>query len=365
MALRVVAFDTRTGNRLARVPGKFTFELPYNSAYGEIRVSSSWTRESQRLKVWQRTHAARTILAVIDGESVLCAGPVTDRELTPTGYTITAAGSIWRTLEDRLVLNPSLREKFVDGEVLIDEDNPAPEWFTQLRGSYVDIAADLVDLALAWGTLPILTPEREGGTYVRSYKGWELNTVASRLELLTGVINAPELRFTPFLRPDGGIVFTLQGAPELIDSTHRWNTLLPRQGVALVRISEDASLLASDVWGFGGRSDDIVLAARSQTPALTEIGWPVMQKALTSAASVSELSTLKAHTDERAQRGTTFPEVYELRVHRRHAPHPGDWANVRINHPAYGPTEVPLKILAVSGDASEWLAVRGRQRNGI
>ncbi|MDR6868723.1 hypothetical protein J2Y69_003347 [Microbacterium resistens] len=354
-----------TGDRIVRVPGDFTYELPYNDDYGSIRLSSPWTREAIRLKVWQRTHAARTILAVIDGNRVICAGPITDRSLSTDGYTLNAAASIWRALEDRLVLNPALATSFADGEVLIDEDNPAPQWYSQTTGSYRDIAADLVALAQTWGPLPITLPEREGGVHVRTYNGWELHTVASRLALLTNVITAPELRFVPSLRPDGGITFTLEGAPELIARVHRWDTTLPRQGVAFTRITEDSALLASDVWAFGGGSEDIVLAARSTTPALTELGWPVMQMALTNQSSISNLPALKAHTDERAARGTTTPEVYEFRVQRAHAPQPGDWANIRLRHPAYGMQEVPLKVLFVSGNSGDWLTVKGRPRNGL
>lgn len=365
MAMRVVAFDTRTGDRIARVPGSFTWETESNE-YGSIKVTSGWTKSARELKTWQRTQAKRTILAVLDGAEVVCAGPVQDRDPQTSGFTLNAAASIWWTLEDRLVLNPVLQSTFVDGEVLIDEDNPAPEWFTSFTGSYADIGADLVDLALAWGDLPIVTPAREGGTRVRTYNGWELLTVASRLKLLTGVIDGVEIRFRPELRPDGGIQFVYEAAPELISKTHRWNCTLPGQRVSMVRFPEDASGLASDVWAFGGKSDDIVLAARSTTSALTDLGWPVMQRAVTGLSSVSELSTLKGHTDERALRGSVTPVVYELRVHRSHAPKAGDWANVTFRHPAYeGLVDVPLKVLYVGGDSGEWLTVKGRQRNGL
>lgn len=365
MAMRLVAFDTRTGDRIARVPGSFTWSTEQNE-YGSIKVSSGWTKTAKELKTWQRTHAKRTILAVLDGSQVRCAGAITDRDPRTSGFTLNAAASIWWTLEDRLVLNPLLQSVFVDGEVLIDEDNPAPEWFSTFVGSYADIGADLVDLALAWGELPIVTPPREGGTRVRTYNGWELVTVASRLKLLTSIIDGVEIRFRPELREDGGIRFVYEAAPELMSTTHRWNTTLPEQRVAMVSFPEDASALASDVWAFGGKSNDVVLAARSTTAALTDLGWPVMQRAVAGLSNVSELATLKGHTDERAKRGSVTPEVYELKVHRSHSPTPGDWANVTFRHPAYeGQTNVPLKVLYVGGGSGEWLTVKGRRRNGL
>lgn len=365
MALRVVAFDTVTGDRIARVPGDFTYDMAVNE-YGSIKVQSGWSTEAERLLTWQRTQAARTVLAVIDGADVVCAGPVTDREANSDGFTLNAAGSMWWMLEHRLTLNPALASSFVDGEVLIDEDHPAPEWFSTFTGSYADIGADLVDLAVAWGALPIVTPAREGGTRVRTYNGWEMQTVASRLQLLTGIIDGVEIRFRPVLRVDGGIEFLYEAASELISTVHRWNTTLPLQRVAVVKFPEDASMLASDVWAFGGKADDLVLAARSSTTALTELGWPVMQTTLASMSTVTELSTLKGHTDERALRGSVTPEVYELQVHRDHRPVPGDWANVTFRHPAYdGLVDVPLKVLSVAGGAGEWLTVKGRRRNGV
>jgi hypothetical protein len=364
MALRVVAFDTATGDRIARVPGSFTFELPYNGELGSIKVTAKWTREAVRLKTWQRTAAKRTILAVLDGNRVLCAGPITDRDLDTSGFSLNAAASIWRSLDDRFVLNPALAN-FESGEVLIDEDNPAPQWFTTLTGSLVDIAARLVDLALFWGPLPITTPPSEGGTNVRTYNGWELPTVGSRLSLLTGVADGPELRFVPSLRADGGITFHLEGDIELISKVHRWDTRLPLQRVAFLRITEDATNLASEAWGFGGKSDDVVLAARSRSDALTSLGWPVSQTSVPGLSTVSDLGTLRSHLNERVSRGTVPPEVFEFRVHRSHAPQPGDWADVRFIHPAYGQTDLPLKVLSVSGDSGEWLTVKGRQRNGL
>lgn len=364
MALRVVAFDTATGDRIARVPGNFSYETVSND-FGQIRVSSGWSQTAARLKTWQRTQEGRTILAVLDGDDVECAGPVIDRDPTMSGFTLTAAASIWRELEDRLVLNPALRDTFVDGEVLIDEDNPSPEWFSTFVGSYADIGAGLVELALAWGDLPIVTPPHEGGTRVRTYEGWQFFTVASRLKLLTGIMGGVEIRFPAEIRPDGGIQFCYEAAPELIPNVHRWNATLPRQRVSVVRIPTDASMLASEVWGLGGRSEDIVLAARSTSDALTALGWPLKQKALTGMSSVSTLDVLKGHTDERVARGSKIPEVYELRVHRSHRVTVGDWAELTFTHPAYGRTDVPLKILTVAGGPGEWLTVKGRPRDGI
>lgn len=364
MAVRLVAFDTASGDRIARVPGSFSYET-VSCDYGSIKVASGWTQTAARLKTWRRTQEGRTILAVLDGDRVVCAGPVTDRVPSMSGFTINAAASIWRELEDRLVLNPALKETFIDGEVLIDEDNPAPEWHSTFAGSYADIGADLVDLAIAWGALPISTPPREGGVRVRDYEGWQFFTVASRLKLLTGIINGVEIAFPAELRPDGGIQFRYEAAPELIPRVHRWNATLPRQRVSVVQIPADASLLASEVWGLGGRSDDIVLAARSRSAALTSLGWPVKQKALTGMPSIATLDVLKGHTDERVMRGSTRPEVYELKVHRSHGVTVGDWAELTFMHPAYGRTDVPLKILNVAGDAGEWLTVKGRPRNGI
>ena len=364
MALRLLAFDTVTGNRIARVPGAFTWES-VSCDFGSIRVQSGWTKTAAKLKTWARTQEGRTLLAVLDDTQIVCAGPVTDRVPTMDGFTIDAAASIWRELADRLVLNPVLKDAFVDGEVLIDEDNPAPQWFSSFTGSYADIGADLVDLARAWGPLPIVTPAREGGTRVRTYEGWQFYDVASRLKLLTGIRNGIEIRFPAELRSDGGIRFRYEAAPELIPKVHRWNATLPAQRVSVVQIPADASQIATEVWGLGGRSADIVLAARSRSTSLTSLGWPIKQRALTGLPEISTLSVLKDHTDERVLRGSVFPEVYELRVHRSHGVTVGDWAQLTYTHPAYGRTDVPLKVLTVAGNAGEWLTVKGRPRNGI
>lgn len=359
----VVAFDLVTGNRLARVPGTFEYEEEINE-YGLITVNSQWSQEAADLRTWERTRSMRTILAVMQGTEVICAGPVTDRDPQRDDFQLNAASSFWRFFEERLALNPALQTMFQNGEVLVDEENPSPEWLLSFSGSFVDIAADLVDTALAWGPLPVSTPPREGGFQERNYRGWEFPTIGSRLRLLTGVIGGPELRFKPRIRPeDGGIWFDLEGGPEIIDNVHNWNAAVPESGVTLIRVPEDASRLATETWAFGGRSEDIVIAARARSTTLTDQGWPVMQKALDGLDSVTEVSTLEGHVQERINRSNVEPGVFELRVRADMGVRPGDWANVRIDDPAYGRGVVPLKILRIEGDGlSDYVAVFGRRR---
>lgn len=358
----LVAFDLVTGNRLARVPGQFDYEEEVNE-YGLITVTSQWSQEAADLRTWERTRPMRTIIAVMQGAEVICAGPITDRDPQRDNFQLNAAASFWRFFEERLALNPVLQTMFQNGEVLVDEENPSPEWILNFSGSFVDIAADLVDVALAWGTLPVTAPAREGGFQTRNYRGWEFATIASRLQLLTGVLGGPELRFKPRIRVDGGIWFDLQGAPELIDNVHSWNAAVPESGVTLIRVPEDASRLATDAWAFGGRSEDIVIAARARSTTLTDQGWPVMQKALTGLDSVTEVTTLEGHVQERIIRSNVEPGVFEFKVGVEKNVRPGDWANVRIDDPAYGQGVIPLKILRVEGNGlSDYVSVFGRRR---
>lgn len=261
------------------------------------------------------------------------------------------------------MLNRALASSWVNGEVLIDEDHPAPQWVLNLSGSLGDIARGLVAEALAWGPLPIDLPALTGGDNVRTYRGWDLAQTADRLTELTKVENGPEIEFAPYLTETGDLRWRLRaGTPELVDTVWQWNTTSPGRRVSLAGVDEDGTDMASESIGLGGRSEDVVLVGRRRSNTLTAAGWPVLQVANTGHTSVSNLSTLLGWLGEDVTRGGIDQESIELRVGAEHAVRPGDNADVGVRDPYLGRTVLPLKVVGVAGNTSEWLTVRCRMR---
>ncbi|MFC4223575.1 hypothetical protein [Lysinibacter cavernae] len=362
--LKVLAFETMTGQFIGNIPyTNVVWKKSLNEA-GTIDITVDWSREAATWDIRGKTWPWRTLIAVIRGDTILHAGPVVNRSRPRGSLTIPASG-MWEIFKHRLVLNYALSSKKVDGQVMIDEDNPAPEWKLELTGSLVDIAVKLVAESLKWGALPITLPPLTGGPNVRVYYGFDLASVDTRLSQLTEVIGGPELRFEPRIGVDGRLSFAMQGSAELIDTVHQWNEIAPGQRVSLASMHEDGSAMTTDHWGLGGGSDDMVLMTRASSDALTRVGWPVMQSADTSHSSVSELPTLRGYVQESLLRGSQTQEVFSLQVGAEQNVKPGDWADLTVEDFYLGHTVLPLKILEVSGDTSDWLTVNARVRNGL
>ncbi len=362
--LKAVAFEMMTGSLIGRIPAtdiKWTCSV---NEPGSIDVEVKWSLRAMAWAVRNKTYPWRTIIAVMRGDQIINAGPVTRRAWVGGKLSIQASG-MWEMLKHRLVLNYQLASKNVDGMVLIDDENPSPEWILEFTGSLIDIAVKLVTEALKWGALPITLPPLTGGPNVRTYFGFDLATVHDRLTQITEVVGGPEIRFDPQIGADGKISFAMRGSAELIDTVHQWNCAAPDQPVVLASVDESGDAMTTDRWALGGGSDDMVLMARSSSAALTAQGWPVMQSADTSHSSVSELPTLKGYVDEAIVRGSVTQEVFSIQVSASQNVRPGDWADLTPKDMYLGDQPMPLKILDVSGDTTDWLTVKARIRNGV
>lgn len=334
---RVPVGSRTTWDRVINAPGTFTLELPRSTR-------SRLSEVHEIAKPWE------VAVAITRGRRVLQAGPVVRRpwnrslELKGGGY--------WKYLEKRLVLNHALSRMTIDGEILIDEENPAPEWVLNLRGTYVDIAAAVLAETAKWEAMPLDLPARTGpNIYERNYYGYDLASVATRLSQLTGVENGPELRFDPYLRPDGGVQWRLEGDREIVDNVWEWNTAIPGQGVTVSGLDDDGEEMTNDGWGQGGRNDDLLLMTRSIGDRVRKM--PLLQQALTSHSSVSELETLRGHTRGMVRRSMNTYGQVQLEVPVRNDVQVGDWVDLRTEMKILGRTFLSLKVVGVSGGVGD------------
>lgn len=360
--LHAVLFDHRTGDYIRRIP---------------VAAGSTWTRVINapgdvKVKVPRRQHAfladLHTIakpwsvdVALMRGDRILQAGPVVRRPWDST-LTLEAKGA-WATFDKFLVLNHALASMTIDGEVLIDEENPAPEWLLTFNGSYPDIASQLVTEAMKWDQRPVIAPPLQGGIFTRTYWGSDLAQVSERLSQLTQLQNGPELRFDPRLRPDGGIEYALEGDHEIVDHVWEWNTAIPGQGVKIVSLDDDGEGMTTDVWAQGGRGgaeDGDVLLVTRQTGTFP--GKPLLQAANTSHSSVSEIATLRGHARGQMYRSMNTYGQVQLEAPVRYDVQSGDWIDLRTENPYFGRTTLELKVVGVSGGTGERQKIDTRVR---
>lgn len=312
------------------------------------RIIAAW-RARRKLRPWLHS------IAVIEDDVVKFSGPITSRRWE--GLTLTIdAGDGWALWRKRLVLNRDLKALWVDGEVLIDEDNPAPHWLLQIAGqSLAGIGAALIREALEWGALLVDPPDGEAGTSVRTYRCWDFATVASRLEQLGAVSGGPLITFPGYIREDGHLRIRYQTG----DGGHLWHWVqaAPGQKVELVSVDEDGESMATEAFALGGRDEDIVLVARSDSDELTDAGWPVLQVADTSHFTVSQLETLQGHVEQLVDDGSTLPESFELRVSAGYDVRVGDWVDLEVQDKYLGARTIPLVVVEVARDKSAWQTV--------
>lgn len=338
-------------------------DLSYTLAWNEdgtLGISIRWHKLMARWGARRKLRPWLHSVAVIDNGAVRFAGPITSRRWE--GLTLKIdAGDGWALWKKRLALNHALATQWVDGEVVIDEDNPAPEWTLSIAGQTLGgIGAAVIRESLLWGPLLVDPPEPEPGTHVRNWPCWNGSTVHDRLKSLTEVEGGPLIRFVGYIRDDGHLrIRYVTGVAEVV---HSWVQTAPKQKVAISSVDEDGSSMATHAFAFGGRDEDKLLVARSSSTALTEAGWPVLQVADTSHSTVSELPTLRGYAGQIVADGSLLPESYELTVPAGYDVMPGDWADLTVEDPYLGKRLVPLVVVEVSRGTSARQTVRAFPR---
>lgn len=322
---------------------------------GTLALSIRWHQIFARWRARRKLRPWLHSIAVIENGVVKHWGPITSRRWE--GLTLRVdVGDGLTLLSKRLVLNRLLKTMWIDGEVVIDEDNPSPEWVLQFAGmSYAGIAAALIRETLEWGQLLIDPPTSDPGTRVRTYQCWDFATVRERIVDLGSVQDGPLMQLEGYIRADGNLRARFVSG----EGGHLW-TWVPaarKQKVSLVSVDEDGESMATEAFALGGRSEDVVLVAKSSATTLTAEGWPLMQVADSSHSTVSELDTLKGITDLTVADGSTLPESYELKVSANYDVRIGDYVDLEVEDPYLGQRLVPLIIVALTRNASEWQTV--------
>lgn len=360
-------YDTVTGKYLGYLHASAWQWKTEISGAGALSATVPLVQENGHLDLRNDTAPWRTTIAITEGERVIHAGPIYKRKWSAdSGELELEACGIFDLLKRRLVIPSHLANyngAHTVGELFF--------WAVRLTGSLTDIMADLLELTMKWGPLPIVTPPREGGTNRRVYNGGDFASIHKRITELSKVQGGPEFTFRPLLEENGNQLrfHFLTGAPELIPATHLWDMRRSAAPVTDLQINEDAGHMAGDAWLRAGNQEDTVLIARAHRPWLEDRGWPLLQTTDLSHSTVTEPATLNAHALAVADMSVGGHEAFSFRARRYDeggnpfgaALSAGDHVRLRMADPYVGEKTVALKVLELQGDEGEWIDVGARE----
>lgn len=351
-----------TVHAYAIIDGTHLYRLPYSAAQwqesikqpGSLSVTVPLSREAKQLDLWSTLRPWKCMIALQRGRSVIHAGPLTDLQWDAgsRSLSLTCGGGL-TLLTKRLVLNAALKDGWRDGTVLVDEEHPAANMTLAWKRTWWWVC--IVRLILEtkkWQDLPIDLPSiQEPGDKQRTYFSWDLATVADRISDIMNLSGGNEVVFDPYLTPDNHLRFLLRaGKPELITTTHMWDTTLPDSRVDLESVSGSGSNLTNQVWATGGKdSDKTLMCRRTATPLA---GYGLMQSANTAHTTVERLSTLQQHATGQLANGCWPDETFSLKVGAEWDVHVGDHAVTRFSDDYLGDQTLELKVTDISGDTS-------------
>lgn len=382
--LRLNAFSLRDGQRLCGLRySDCSWQHSWNDA-GSMSVTIPLSDDMASLDLDTILVEQQTALALIDGNTVVHAGPILESPSwdAETRELSISCGGGWSLFDNRLVLDPLLRNQTIDGELVIDEDNPAPEWTVAYQGTAGDIVRSLIQLTKQWGDVPVdVSPYDGSQSDVVQWDGWEFPVMSDAFNDALDRENAGQLRFDPYLTLDGRLRWkqrwALNGISDL-DEPFQWNTMVPGQRVRFTGCGSGGGPLVNDVWASGGKSNDVLLMYRvsdntaiSNTGILTQLGDG-------NAGTGDSLAALHSYARNQLN-ASRRDRTWNLQVGAEWNPHVGDRVQLRVNDPflhswksdgTRTSTVVSLIITDVSGDAGgEWLTVACRETgetvNGI
>ena len=294
-----------------------------------------------------------TIVTIEDDTtgSVDAAGPVKDVQWDGSKLTVTC-GDGWSLWDKRLVLNHALADKWVNGNILVDEDNPAPEWHLRLNGkTYEDIAYQLVNESLKWGAAPYVVPEADTtATVTREYFCWDFATVLDRLQDLTEVDNGAVLNFRPLVT--NGVFSWQMGGAQALGSNH-WRFIIgsPDVRFELKSLKDTAEDMVTQAFGVGGKTDDHTMVAMHSV--VPPNGIPVLQSVNKDHDTTTEVETLVEYLTEDTNRGGETQNSVEVHVGKDLPVMAGDLMTVTLDDAWLGVRTYDFKVLEVSDGSSE------------
>lgn len=373
MVVRFLVGDLLTGRRIQwlQVASGSWSEVLNQS--GDIRCTVLLSDPDNAAKNLRESAAVgKAFLAAIDGDLVLQAGPIWVHDWDDDNQTLTlAASGMWSYFDHRVVL-PVLAGRLPTdtttdtrfSRIISDPDAVGYPWASDTRQSLQTIAKRLVEQAQTWtgGDVPVILPSEEAGADEWWYKGSALGIVGQRLRELTSVLGGPDIMFTPRWTTDRiGIEWVMRvGTPTqpLLYSPQRQKFQLGIADSSLsnLKVKTDGTLLATNGYATGGRTDGQGLMTVSVDSTLPDAGFPILEMVDSSHSTVSDEATVQGYSDELVLYGRSPSVTYSFSHDLSQRPflsafNAGDFATVSVHNNSYlEDGSKGMRLLSRSGD---------------
>lgn len=376
MVIRAQVCDLVTGGKLQTLPAA---NIRWEQRILEpetMRVEVTLKPDAhQLLDLRGSTWEARTALVISDGNKVLGAGPIWEREYDDKTrkWSCTASG-LWSLLDHRYILPNNATASNLLITVGDKEDTPNPTVATVFTAkTWPQIVQGLLTQAATrpGGQLPLVYGAKGTGSHDKSYDASSFKSIGEALDDLTRLMDGPEIRFTPRIR-DNRLEWVVEVGddtqPEITSQTeHRFDFTAPAGFARALKTRSSGKELASEVWATGGRQASKALFARAYDDSLIRAGFPRMEMVSSAHSTVVEQSTLDRYARQDVQTAARPLEWWSWEFHADHSPllelvNVGDYCRVHVRGHRYIPDSPPegyrRRIVALSGDSrSRWVSV--------
>lgn len=377
MVIRVQVANLTTGDRLQ--------DLPVSNVRVESRILSPETarvrltlkpRTHQRLDIRNATVEWKSALVVSDGQRILAAGPITDRDYDDeTREWSGDAEGAWAILYRRFIMPRHATAENLLIQSGDDEGEPNPAVatnFTQKSWPFIVKALIEQSTSLDGGTLPFVFERDDGaGAHDKSYDASSFKSVGEALEDLTQLVDGPEISFIPQIVDNRLRWLVRVGDDEKLElsspTVHSFDFTPVKRSVRRLKVKSSGSELGSVAWGTGGRQAAKALFARAFSPVLLEAGFPRLESVSSAHSTVVEQPTLQRYTDRDLELASTPIEWWSWQTDADRVPRladlqVGDYCVVHIKGNAYLPDSPPegfmRRIVSLSIDsATRWVTV--------
>lgn len=259
-------------------PPTWTRQINNNGSW-QVKVAfgaGGWSRDQLR----GIAASCRFSVAIMWGDYVCQAGPITTYSVDDVAGTVTyAGGGLWTLLNRRLLHNPAWNPA-----TAIIQDPTADQTIT---GQLWDIAAALVRNSVSWvyrpgSALPIDIPADSGtvpaGAIPRIYLGYDLVSVGQRLQELTQADFGPDVDFAPY-KVVGSMTIRHRmviGVPYIINTNGADVAFDYGTSLQKLSIDGDGSNIATTAWVKGAGNGSLQLSGMATSTTLTDNGWPAL-----------------------------------------------------------------------------------------
>tara|TARA_R110002124_G_scaffold5003_8_gene31480 strand:+ start:1916 stop:3130 length:1215 start_codon:yes stop_codon:yes gene_type:complete len=325
---RYIIGNLRTGRRILDLPvmsGRWGCR--YLTA-GTINVTVDLNDpDVQALELSNTATPTQAFLAVVEGETIMEAGPIWVSNYSRDTRTLElAAKGMGSYFNHRLILPLLAATVDVDQFTIPDPTDTSKTMANPaLTSSYSalslgTIAKRLVEQAQSWAgsDVPIVFQADEAGTHERNYLGLDFKPVMQAIDDIANTEDGPEFSFQPRFTADMlGVEWLFRTGTNdnplvTSESVPLWSVTAPKSPVSGLTISEDGSQRLSLGWQVGGRQADTVLVARAYDPTLVDSGFPLMEDIDSSHSTVSEQSTLDSYAAAMVRAGLSPYEVWSF-----------------------------------------------------